>query len=76
VGQMSGRRRPRHFREDPWVVGCCGGMAILFCIVCLMYSAIVIAGLFGGAFRDGVLLGLAVLVGIVGLLYAASKRYS
>jgi hypothetical protein len=51
-------------------------MAILFCIVGLMYSAIVIAGLFGGDFSDGVLLGLAVLVGIVGLLYAAHKRYS
>jgi hypothetical protein len=57
-------------------VGCCGGMAALLCVASLMGTAIVIAGLFGGDFSDGVLFGLAVLVGIVGLLYAASKRYS
>jgi hypothetical protein len=51
-------------------------MAALLCVASLMGTAIVIAGLFGGDFSDGVLLGLAVLVGIVGLLYAASKRYS
>jgi hypothetical protein len=51
-------------------------MAMLFCIVALLYSAIVIAGLFGGDFSDGVLFGLAVLGGMVGLVYAAYKRYS
>jgi len=73
-GQMSGRRRPRHFREDPWVAwGCCLGPMVLFLAALLLFSIAVWTTTFGGDFATACLV---VFGGIAGLLYATYKRYS
>lgn len=69
-GQMSGRRRPRTFSEDPWVVvPCCGLPMILLYVVTIG----LLTYWFGGNFW---IVCLVVSGGIAGLLYAVNKRYN
>jgi hypothetical protein len=57
VGQMSGRRRPRHPREDPWVVwGCCGGPLLACVVVLLVFIIAFWTWILGGGLDSGPLL--------------------
>jgi hypothetical protein len=71
-GQMSGRRRPRTFSEDPWVMGCWGVLGLLFLVGTIMLSVAVWTLSFGGDFWT---ICLVVFGGIAGLFYAVYKRY-
>jgi hypothetical protein len=73
VGQMSRRRRPRTFSEDPWVMWpCCVLPTILLLAALLMVIVAGWASFFGGDFWT---IYLVVLGGIAGLFYAVHKRY-
>lgn len=73
MGQMSRRRRPRTFSEDPWVtLPCCVLPAILFFVGTIMFSVAIWTSVFGGDFWT---VCLVVFGGIAGLFYAVYKRY-
>jgi hypothetical protein len=77
LGRMSRRRRPRTFREDPWVMWpCCVLPMIFFLVVSVLISTALITYFLGGGLGEGMVYGLVVLGGIVSLIYAVAKRYS
>jgi len=53
---MSRRRRPRTFREDPWVMWpCCFLPTIMFLVVLVVFTTALITYFLGGDFGEGMI---------------------